>query len=80
MEELLLGRFFARDELDIIHQQDIDRAILGAKLFGGAITNSIDNFVGELLRRNIEHRQAGLHALVPNRVQEVRLAQTNAAV
>src|SRR6266699_790112 len=64
VEELFLCRFFACDELDIVHQQDIYRAVFGAKFLGRAIADSINNFIGELLRRDVEHCQPGLYALV----------------
>ena len=80
MEELFLGRLFARDKLDIVHQQDIDRAVLGAELVGGAVANGVDNIIGELLRGDVEHRQPGLHPLMADGVQEVGLAQSHAAI
>src|SRR5579875_253162 len=48
MEKLFLRRFFARDKLDIVYQQDIDLPVFHAEIFGFLIANGVDDLVSEL--------------------------------
>ena len=80
MEKFFLGGLFARDKLNIVDQQNIDLAILGAKLFGFLVANSVDDFIGKLFRGDIEHIQASRLARVANGVQQVGFAQADAAI
>ena len=80
MEKFFLCRFFACDELNIVHKQNIDRTIFGSKLLCGTIAYCVNNLICELLRRNIEDCQSRLYTLMPDSVQQVRFAQPDTAV
>src|SRR5205085_11867497 len=80
MKELFLGGLFASDELNIVYQKNINRAILGTELLGGAVANGVDNFIGELFGRDVEDSQAGLDALVSNSVQEMGFTEPHATI
>src|SRR5690242_1146724 len=80
MEKLFFGRFFAGNELHIIHQQYINLAIFCAKFLSGMEAYRVNNLVGKAIRRGIEDIQAGSLATMSNGVQQMRLAQTHATV
>ena len=61
--------------MNIINQQDINRTVLSAELLGGAITNRIDDFIGKLLRGDVEDRQARLNSLMSDGMQKMSFAQ-----
>ena len=50
VEEFFLRRFLAGDELNVVDQQHVDRAILVAEGRGVLGANGVDEFVGELFR------------------------------
>ena len=80
VEEFFLRALFAGNELHVVHQQHVDVAIGLAELFLAGRTYRVDEVVGELLRRDIHHEQPTLLLHVTDGVQQVCLAQTNAAV
>ncbi len=80
MEKFFLGRFFAGDKLDIVNQQDVDAAIFLSKGLGGVRADRIDQVVGKLFGRNIQHLQAAPGAVVADGVQQVGLSQPDPAV
>jgi hypothetical protein len=82
VEELLLGAFLAGDELDVIDQEEIDGAVLGAELGGSVVADRVDQLVREALRREIEQAERGVEAsdLVADRVKEVGFAQADTPV
>ena len=82
VEELLLRPLLARDELDVVDQEDVDGAVLGAELGDAVVADRVDELVGEALGREVEHAQARVEAgdLVADRVQQVGLAEADAAV
>ena len=47
MEKLFLGGIFARDKLDVVHQQDIGFAVFLMEFAGGTPADGFDQFVGE---------------------------------
>ena len=49
VEELLLRPFLAGDELDVVDQEEIDGAVLGAELGGAVVADRIDELVREAL-------------------------------
>jgi len=65
MKEFFLGRFFSGDELDIIHQQHIIATIFFTKSLGGVAADGVDQIVGKLFRRNIQHGQAAPLTSIP---------------
>ena len=82
VEELFLRALLARDELDVVDQEQVDRAIARAELRRAVEANRVDELVGEALRREIDDGQAReeLGGLVADGVQQVRLAEPDAAV
>jgi hypothetical protein len=53
VEELLLDAFLAGEELDVIDEEDIGLALAPAKTHQLAVLDRVDEFVGELLDRNV---------------------------
>ena len=82
VEELLLRPLLARDELDVVDQEQIDRAVARAELRGAVVADRVDELVGEALGGEVRdgHAREEAHALMPDRVQQVRLAESDAAV
>src|SRR5512142_1572360 len=80
MEKFFLCRFFARDELNIVHKQDIDRTVFGPKLLCCTIADSINNFICKLLRRNIKDCKSCLYAQMSSSMQQVRFAQPDTTI
>jgi hypothetical protein len=44
VEELLLRRFLAFEEMDVVDQQEIDLAVLISERGGGIVPNGVDQF------------------------------------
>ena len=82
MEELLLGSFLSSDKLYVVHQQDIDIAVLLAELNGAIVAYRVDQFIHELFRRHVSQPDALVPFLnqVPDRMHQVCLSKTDAAV
>ena len=82
MEEFLLRPLFSRDELNIIDQKEIDRPVSCAKGVRAAVADCTDELIGEVLGREIDDHHAGkqVTALVTDRVEQVRLAEADAAI
>src|SRR5207249_3827301 len=59
VEEFFLSPLLARDELDVVDQEQIDRAIARPELRGPIVADRVDELVGEALGREIRHRHAG---------------------
>ena len=83
MEELLLGRFLAFQEVDVVHQEQIDVvAVALAELRHGAPGDALDHLVDELLGAHVQHpgvRAAPEHG-VGDGLHQVGLAQPGGAV
>ena len=82
MEELFLGPFLVRDELDVIDQEEIDPAIAGSEFVDLALLDRGDELVGELLRRGVHDAlpRELRHDLVADGVHEVGLAEPDPAI
>ena len=82
MEELLLRPLLAGDELDIIDQEEIDGAVLGAELGGPVVADRVDELVCEALGGEIEQAEGRVESgdLVADGVEQVGLAEADAAV
>jgi hypothetical protein len=82
VEELLLRALLAGDELDVIDQEEIDGAVLGAELGGAVVADRVDELVREALGGEIEQAEGRVEAsdLVADRVEQVGLAQADTAV
>ena len=50
MEEFVLGGLLARDERDVVHQQQVGHAVLHPEVLGAAGADGRDQLVGELLK------------------------------
>ena len=82
VEELFLGPFLVRDELDVVDEQQVDPAVARPELVDLALLDARDELVGELLRRRVDDalaREAG-DDLVADGVHQVGLAEADAAV
>ena len=82
VEELFLGPFLVRDELDVVDQEQVDPPVAGAEVVDLALLDRRDELVGELLARRVDDalaRELGDH-LVADGVHQVRLAEPHAAV
>src|SRR4029077_5494969 len=82
VEELLLGAVLACKKLDVIDQQHIDGAVLVAELAHARGGDGADDFVRELLRRQIDDPLAWetVVDLMADRVHEMCLAEPHASI
>ena len=82
VEELLLRALLAGEELDVVDEQDVDRAELVAEGRHLVVAHGVDHLVGELLARDVADgrvRCARLHEMTDG-VHQVGLAHADAAV
>ena len=82
MEEFFLGGLLARDELDVVHQQQVGHAVLHPEVLGAAGADGRDQLVGKLLTGDIHDDEVGVGALdlgLDGR-QQMGLAEARAAV
>ena len=82
VEELVLRAFLAGDELDVVDEQHVDRAIALAELEDAVVADGVDHLVHEPLGRDVgePQRRRVLHDVLPDGVHQVRLAEADAAV
>jgi len=82
VKELLLRALLARDELDVVDQQEVDRAITRPELRGAVVTDRVDELVGEPFGREVRDGDSREQPrrLVTHRVQQVGLAESHPAV
>ena len=82
VEELVLRAFLAGDELDVVDEQHVDAAIPLAEVEDAVVAHGVDHLVHEPLGRDVGELQAGavLQHVLPDRVHQVGLAETDAAV
>src|SRR5271157_1771876 len=80
VEKLLLGGFLAGDELDIVDQQDVDRAVFIPEGLGGVTADGVDQVVGELFAGNVKDVASAAMTVIANGMQQVGLAQADAPV
>ena len=74
VEELLLRPLLARDELDVVDEEDVDPAVALTELLALLTADRVDELVRELLARGVGD------ALLRMTSDQVRLAQTRPAV
>ncbi len=82
VEELLLGRVLAGDELDVVHQEHVELTVAALEFLHALETQGIDEVVQETLGRQIQDlgvRIAALH-LLRDRMHEVGLPEADTAV
>jgi hypothetical protein len=82
VEELLLGLFFALEELDVVDQENVDVPVAIAELDRLVVLDRDDEFVGELLARHVDDVRIGIGGddAMTDRMHEVGLSQPHAAV
>lgn len=82
VKKLVLCGVLARDELNIVYEQNVRRAVFLAELLGRAVFNGFDQVVGEFLAADVDNAQIRipLEKTVDDRVHQVRLAETALAV
>ena len=82
MEKFSLGALFPSEKLNIVDQQDVNRAIPFAEIQHAIVANRVDHFVHESFGRDVGESQASivLHHVLPHRVHQMRLAQTDTAI
>ena len=82
MEEFLLGAFFLRQKLDVVHQQHVHRPEFIPEADHLVITQRVDHLVGELLARHVADRRLRRPPLdlMPDRLHQVCLAHPGATV
>ena len=81
VEEFLLGAFLARQEMDVVDQQQVDVAVFPPEGRQFVLLQRLDELVGERLARGVAHRAfAALQHRLPHRLDQMRLAQPGAAV
>src|SRR5204862_144686 len=79
---LFLRPVFPREELNVVDEQHVDRAVLVPELAHASSGDGADHLVGELLRRQVDDalaREAVVH-LMADGVHQVRLAQAHPSV
>ena len=82
VEEFLLGLELVGEELDVVDQQGVDRSEALHDRIDRARADSTHHFVGESLRRDVDHLRATVAAqeLVAYRLHQVCLAEPNPTV
>ena len=82
VKELFLRAFFPGDELNIVHEENIDRAEAVAKADHAVKAQRIDHFVGEFFGADIREprRRIALLDQVADRLHQVRLAHSHSAI
>src|SRR5688572_30641834 len=82
MEENILGLFLAGEELHVIDDQQIDRAVHVRELINTVVLDRIDEFYSKPVRRGIEHSRTRilLNDQIADSLDQVGLAQTNITV
>ena len=82
VEELFLRAILAGEELDVVDQQRIERAIRGLEIVDRVVLKRLHHVADEALRVHVRDARALVAAAdhVADGVHQVRLAQTDAAV
>src|SRR5260370_35683896 len=78
VEEFFLRAVLAGQELDVVDEQHVDRAVLVPELAHPRGGDGADDLIGELLRSEVDDalaREAIVH-LMPDRAPDWSLAQT----
>ena len=77
VEKLVLRAFLAGEELDVVDEQHVDRAIALAELEDPVVAHGVDHLVHEALGRDVGEREAGvvLEHVAADRVHQVGLAR-----
>ena len=82
MEEFFLRGILARDELDIVHQKDIRFAVALMEILSGAVTDSVNHFVREIVAFYINdcHFRVVLGNGIVNSPEKMGLSQAGISI
>ena len=82
VEELLLGLLLLLEELDVVDEEHVDRAVAVLEALDAVVAEGVDEVVGEGLEGHVADLEAGVVAkrVVADGLQEVGLAEADAAV
>ena len=82
VEELFLGPVFTGDELDVVDEQDIDRAVFIVELLRRLFLDAGDEFVGKVFTAGVEDLRVGIVSgdAVADRVKQMRFAEARVTV
>ena len=82
VEKLLLGAFFAAEDLDVVDQQHVGRAVVPVERLHAVELDAVDHLVHEALAGDVDDLHAGvvIHQRAADGVHQVRLAHAHAAV
>ncbi len=82
MEKFVLHLLLARDELHVVHEQQVRVAVLRAELTAAARAHELDEFVDEIIALDVDdlRRRARRADLMSDGVNEVRFAKAGVAV
>ncbi|MNC29315.1 hypothetical protein D3C75_775590 [compost metagenome] len=82
MEKLLLCRLFSSEELNVVDKQNVNITILVTEAFSPVVTDRIDKFIREFLRRDVNYLVIWVmfQDIVPNCVHQMGFAQTYSTV
>ena len=82
MEEFLLGRILAGDELDIVDEQHVRVAVAVVEFDRRAVADGRDQLVCEFVAFDVDdvHLRAVFLDFIKNRVEQVRFAKSRIAV
>ena len=82
VEELFEDLFLALEELDVVEEEDVDRAIPVLELVHPLPADAVDELVEELLRRDVAHDgvRVEFDAVMADGVEEMCLAEAGVRV
>ena len=82
VKELVLSGLFARDELDVVDEQHVQRPISFAKIDDPVVADGVDHLVHESLGRDVSERPVSIvpEDVLTDRMHQMRLAQSDATV
>src|SRR5207244_4157503 len=82
VEELLLGAGLADEELDVVDEEQIERAVIALERIEALVLVSADYVGNELLGMDIPDLgfRVALEDIGPDRLQQVRLSQSGPAI
>ena len=80
MEKLLLGVFLPLNELDVVNQDQISRAIAITEGLHAVLTNRLNQIIGERFGGHVRHPspRIDLEAVMANGLHQVGFSKTNA--
>jgi hypothetical protein len=80
VEEFLLRLLLSSEELDIVDEESVRVAVLGAEFIHAALAGGLNVFRGELLGGDIEYLHVRIGEGMGNGMQEMRFAEAAVTV